>query len=181
MYLFHWIFLGLIIRSFFSLMSSSLERNFYLSCVYLSLFKSWVIQLHKLYSLNSLIWSNTSKHRNLCSICCIYLLSRYAYPWWRDKEINSEEKRSQGLCPLTPEETTLILQALGFDKDTQVYIASGEIYGSERRLAALRAAFPNTVRDKSLLSFIVILPLQLSTTLSDLADCYLYCDFMAIW
>ncbi|KAK3409734.1 hypothetical protein EUGRSUZ_J01828 [Eucalyptus grandis] len=59
---------------------------------------------------------------------------RYAFPWWREKEIVSEERRSQGLCPLTPEET--------FDKDTQIYIASGEIYGSERRLATLRAAFP---------------------------------------
>ncbi|KAL9225958.1 hypothetical protein vseg_001827 [Gypsophila vaccaria] len=76
---------------------------------------------------------------------------RYAYPWWRDKEINSEEKRSQGLCPLTPEETTLILQALGFDNNTQIYIASGEIYGSERRLAALRAAFPYTIKKNVLL------------------------------
>lgn len=57
----------------------------------------------------------------------------------------SEEKRSQGLCPLTPEEGALILQALGFEKDTQVYIAAGEIYGSERRLAPLRAAFPRIV------------------------------------
>lgn len=39
----------------------------------------------------------------------------------------------------------LVLQALGFDKDTQIYIAAGEIYGSERRLEALRAAFPRTV------------------------------------
>ncbi|KVI05545.1 Calcium-binding EF-hand [Cynara cardunculus var. scolymus] len=54
----------------------------------------------------------------------------------------THEKRSQGLCPLTPEEATLILQALGFDQDTQIYIASGEIYGSEKRLAALRATFP---------------------------------------
>ncbi|XP_021747154.1 uncharacterized protein At1g04910-like [Chenopodium quinoa] len=76
---------------------------------------------------------------------------RYAYPWWRDKEINSEEKRAQGLCPLTPEETALILQSLGFDKTTQIYIASGEIYGSERRLAALRAAFPNTIKKDMLL------------------------------
>ncbi|KAG5522417.1 hypothetical protein RHGRI_034560 [Rhododendron griersonianum] len=65
---------------------------------------------------------------------------RYAFPWWREKEILSEEKRLQGLCPLTPEEATLVLQALGFDKDMQIYIASGEIYGSQRRLAALRTA-----------------------------------------
>ena len=57
----------------------------------------------------------------------------------------SEERRSQGLCPLTPEEAALVLQALGFNKDTQIHIAAGEIYGSERRLAVLRAAFPRTV------------------------------------
>lgn len=57
----------------------------------------------------------------------------------------SEERRLQGLCPLTPEETALILQALGFGKETHIYIASGEIYGSERRLTALRVAFPRIV------------------------------------
>ncbi|KAK3027398.1 hypothetical protein RJ639_040196 [Escallonia herrerae] len=76
---------------------------------------------------------------------------RYAFPWWREKEIVSEERRSQGLCPLTPEEAALVLQALGFDKRTQIYIASGEIYGSERRLAVLRAAFPRIVKKEMLL------------------------------
>ncbi|MCD7460729.1 Rhamnogalacturonan I rhamnosyltransferase 1 [Datura stramonium] len=76
---------------------------------------------------------------------------RYAFPWWREKEIVSEERRSQGLCPLTPEEATLILQALGFEKDIQIYIASGDIYGGERRLAALRAAFPKIVKKDMLL------------------------------
>ncbi|KAL3631193.1 Rhamnogalacturonan I rhamnosyltransferase 1 [Castilleja foliolosa] len=76
---------------------------------------------------------------------------RYEFPWWREKEIMSEEKRYRGLCPLTPEETALILQALGFEKETQIYIASGEIYGNERRLAALRAAFPRIVKKEMLL------------------------------
>ncbi|OWM75921.1 hypothetical protein CDL15_Pgr009565 [Punica granatum] len=76
---------------------------------------------------------------------------RYAFPWWREKEIVSEERRSQGLCPLTPEETALVLQSLGFSKETPIYIASGEIYGSERRLAALRAAFPRIVKKEMLL------------------------------
>lgn len=57
----------------------------------------------------------------------------------------SQERRSQGLCPLTPEETALVLQALGFERKTQIYIAAGEIYGGERRLAKLRAAFPGIV------------------------------------
>ena len=73
----------------------------------------------------------------------IYLsLFRYAYPWWREKEIVSEGKRLLGLCPLTPEEAVLVLQALGFGRETQIYIAAGEIFGGEVRLRALRAAFP---------------------------------------
>ncbi|OIT26996.1 PREDICTED: uncharacterized protein At1g04910 [Nicotiana attenuata] len=76
---------------------------------------------------------------------------RYAFPWWKEKEIISEERRSQGLCPLTPEEAALILQALGFEKDIQIYIASGDIYGGERRIAALRAAFPKIVKKEMLL------------------------------
>lgn len=76
---------------------------------------------------------------------------RYAYPWWREKEIVSEERRAQGLCPLTPEEAALVLQALGFDRDTGIYIASGEIYGGERRLSALRAAYPRIVKKEMLL------------------------------
>jgi len=70
---------------------------------------------------------------------------RYAYPWWRDKEIDSQAKRLQGLCPLTPEEASLVLKALGFQKDALIYIAAGEIYGGDRRLEPLRAAFPNLV------------------------------------
>lgn len=62
----------------------------------------------------------------------------------------AEERRSQGLCPLTPEETALVLQALGFDRDTQIYIAAGEIYGGEHRLAQLRATFPRIVSSSPL-------------------------------
>lgn len=79
-----------------------------------------------------------------------FLPIRYAYPWWRDKEIDSQAKRSQGLCPLTPEEASLVLKALGFQKDALIYIAAGEIYGGDRRLEPLRAAFPNLVSILSL-------------------------------
>lgn len=76
---------------------------------------------------------------------------RYAHRWWKEKEIDSEDKRSKGLCPLTPEEASLVLQALGFDSNTQIYIASGETYGGARRLSALQAAFPRLVRKEMLL------------------------------
>eukprot|EP00250_Pteridium_aquilinum_P016459 c23113_g1_i1 orf=75-1676(+) len=85
---------------------------------------------------------------------------RYAYPWWKEKVIDSEQKRVDGFCPLTPEETMLVLKALGFDKDIQIYIAAGEIYGSERRMAPLFAAYPNIVRKETILSPEELKPFQ---------------------
>ncbi|GAB2288978.1 Rhamnogalacturonan I rhamnosyltransferase 1 [Dionaea muscipula] len=76
---------------------------------------------------------------------------RYAYPWWKEKIIDSDMKRREGLCPLTPEETTLTLRALGIDPNIQIYIASGEIYGGKMRMKSLASAFPNVVRKESLL------------------------------
>ncbi|KAI8543150.1 hypothetical protein RHMOL_Rhmol08G0195100 [Rhododendron molle] len=76
---------------------------------------------------------------------------RYAYPWWKEKIINSDLKRKDGLCPLTPEETMLTLKALDIDRDIQIYIAAGEIYGGERRMASLASAYPKLVRKETLL------------------------------
>ncbi|KAK9684445.1 hypothetical protein RND81_10G210700 [Saponaria officinalis] len=76
---------------------------------------------------------------------------RYAYPWWKEKIINSDLKRKDGLCPLTPEETTLALRALDIDPSYQIYIAAGEIYGGERRMSSLAEAYPKLVRKETLL------------------------------
>jgi len=46
---------------------------------------------------------------------------------------------------LTPEEAVLVLKALGFQKDTQIYIAAGEIFGGAKRLALLKESFPRIV------------------------------------
>ncbi|PRQ53277.1 putative GDP-fucose protein O-fucosyltransferase [Rosa chinensis] len=76
---------------------------------------------------------------------------RYANPLWKEKDIDSEMKRVEGLCPLTPEETALVLVALGIDHNVQIYIAAGDIYGGDRRMEGLKAAFPNVVRKETLL------------------------------
>lgn len=80
------------------------------------------------------------------------MLLRYSYPWWKEKVINSDMKRKEGLCPLTPEETALVLTAMGIDRNVQIYIAAGEIYGGQRRMAALAEAFPNLVRKRQMLN-----------------------------
>ncbi|GJN22100.1 hypothetical protein PR202_gb09634 [Eleusine coracana subsp. coracana] len=77
---------------------------------------------------------------------------RYAYPWWKEKVINSFVKRKDGLCPLTPEEVALVLKALDIDRSMQIYIAAGEIYGGKRRMASLTSAYPNVVRKETLLA-----------------------------
>ncbi|PIA63279.1 hypothetical protein AQUCO_00200951v1 [Aquilegia coerulea] len=76
---------------------------------------------------------------------------RYAYPWWKEKVINSDLKRKDGFCPLTPEETAITLKALDIDSNIQIYIAAGEIYGGARRMESMAAAFPNLVRKETLL------------------------------
>ncbi|KAL8035348.1 hypothetical protein ABFX02_12G091600 [Erythranthe guttata] len=85
---------------------------------------------------------------------------RYSVPWWKKKNINSTSTRLQGLCPMTPEETALTLKALGVDRKTQIYIAAGNIYGGEKRLASLRAAYPNLVKKEKLLPPYELLPFK---------------------
>ncbi|RDY11700.1 DNA mismatch repair protein MSH7, partial [Mucuna pruriens] len=79
---------------------------------------------------------------------CVTTSILYAYPGWKEKVINSEHKRKDGLCPLTLEETSLVLKTLGIDHNVQIYIAAGEIYGGEKRMASLLGEFPNLVSKK---------------------------------
>ncbi|KAK0577900.1 hypothetical protein LWI29_002001 [Acer saccharum] len=54
------------------------------------------------------------------------------------------ELRTEGLCPLAPEEADLMLAALGFNRKTRIFVAGAQIYGgvdkivcSEHLLVAL--------------------------------------------
>ncbi|KAE8710150.1 auxin transport protein BIG-like [Hibiscus syriacus] len=76
---------------------------------------------------------------------------RYSHDGWRHKPIDSKKKREIGSCPLTPEETALVLQALSIDNNTTIYIAAGEIYNKEKRMADLAAAYPNLFTKQTIL------------------------------
>ncbi|KAI4366562.1 hypothetical protein MLD38_022424 [Melastoma candidum] len=71
---------------------------------------------------------------------------------WKVKEIDSMEQRAKGYCPLTPKEVGIFLKALGYPRNTPIYIASGEIYGGESRMADLRSRFPFLMSKETLLS-----------------------------
>ncbi|XP_059446833.1 rhamnogalacturonan I rhamnosyltransferase 1-like [Corylus avellana] len=107
--------------------------------------------LHLRYEMDMLAFSGCTQGCNDTEIDDLTKM-RYAYPWWKEKEIDSEKKRKQGGCPLTPEETALTLRALDIDPSIQIYVAAGNIYGGERRMAPLRAAFPNLLKKDTLLT-----------------------------
>ncbi|PHT81905.1 hypothetical protein T459_14920 [Capsicum annuum] len=83
-------------------------------------------------------------------------LAKYRQVIWQGRVLNSqftdEELRSQGRCPLTPEEIGLLLAALGFDNSTRLYLASHKVYGGEVRISTLRSLFPLMDDSKSLAS-----------------------------
>ncbi|XP_023003568.1 O-fucosyltransferase 38 isoform X1 [Cucurbita maxima] len=77
-------------------------------------------------------------------------IMREKTPHWKIKNINSTQQRIEGLCPLTPKEVGIFLQALGYLPSTLIYIAAGEIYGGDTRLSELSSRFPNIVTKETL-------------------------------
>ncbi|KAL3700543.1 hypothetical protein R1sor_018565 [Riccia sorocarpa] len=76
-------------------------------------------------------------------------LIRYHTPHWKVKDIDAAEQRAEGFCPLTPKEVGIFLRALGYPQNTQIYIAAGEIFGGDERMADLRSYFPNLLRKET--------------------------------
>ncbi|WJX91371.1 O-fucosyltransferase 15 [Trifolium repens] len=62
------------------------------------------------------------------------------------------ELRAEGLCPLTPEESILMLAALGFNRKTNIFVAGSNLYGGRSRLVALTNLYPKLVTKENLLS-----------------------------
>ncbi|GJX72879.1 hypothetical protein Tco_0311474 [Tanacetum coccineum] len=72
-------------------------------------------------------------------------LAKYRQVIWQGivtkTQFTNEELRHQGRCPLTPEEIGLLLQALGFNNETHLYLAYYKVYVGEARISALRKLF----------------------------------------
>ncbi|OMO61035.1 GDP-fucose protein O-fucosyltransferase [Corchorus capsularis] len=60
----------------------------------------------------------------------------------RGRVIRPGVNRMDGKCPLTPLEVGMMLRGMGFDNNTSVYVAAGNIYKAEKYMARLKQMFP---------------------------------------
>lgn len=72
--------------------------------------------------------------------CCLFRWQDGSHLW-----ALALQKRKEGRCPLEPGEVAVLLRAMGYPKETQIYVASGQVYGGQNRMAPLRNMFPNLV------------------------------------
>ncbi|KAG2304428.1 hypothetical protein Bca52824_033079 [Brassica carinata] len=60
----------------------------------------------------------------------------------RGRVIRPGANRIDGKCPLTPLEVGMMLRGMGFNNNTLVYVAAGNIYKADKYMAPLKQMFP---------------------------------------
>ncbi|XP_022743502.1 uncharacterized protein At1g04910-like [Durio zibethinus] len=74
---------------------------------------------------------------------------RHSVRHWKEKKIDGEERRRRGVCPMTPREVAVFLEAMGLPFDTKIYIVAGKIYGQDS-VKPLEEKYPNILTHSNL-------------------------------
>eukprot|EP00850_Spirogloea_muscicola_P022518 SM000299S10842 [mRNA] locus=s299:97141:102711:+ [translate_table: standard] len=85
---------------------------------------------------------------------------RYSVKHWKEKVIDAEKRRASGKCPLTPHEAGVFLKALGIPPKMTIYVAAGDLYGGEKKMAEFKSFFPNVVTKETIATEMELLALQ---------------------
>ncbi|XVF27475.1 hypothetical protein REPUB_Repub14bG0110600 [Reevesia pubescens] len=76
------------------------------------------------------------------------------------KPVSSIDLRKLGICPLTHEEVALVLVALGFKRETYIYLVGSYIYGRSSKMHPFTSLYPNLVTKETLLTSSELAPFR---------------------